>query len=169
MIRKAICPGSFDPITNGHVDVIERAANLFDEVVVVVMTNYNKIGTYTFSEEERAELIRKSTSHLPNVRVDIYGGLLAQYAKENGIPNIVKGLRAVSDFEDEFQQSIANRHIDETLETIFIPCREKNMFLSSSIVRQIGTMGGDIKAFVPDAVYDDITRRLRKGTDYATD
>ncbi len=167
-MRKVICPGSFDPITNGHLDVIERAANLFDEVVVVVMTNYNKMGSYTFSEEERAELIRKSTSHLGNVSVDIYGGLLAQYAKENNINIIVKGLRAVSDFEDEFQQSIANRHIDGSLETVFIPCREKNMFLSSSVVRQVGTMGGDITAFVPEVVAKDISERLRRDTNHGT-
>ncbi len=159
-MSKAICPGSFDPITNGHLDVIERAARLFDDVTVVVMSNYNKIGSYTFTEEERAELIRKSTAHLDNVSVDIYGGLLATYAKENGITNIVKGLRAVSDFEDEFQQSIANRHISANLETIFLPCREENMFLSSSIVRQIGTMGGDIDSFVPSVVAKDIICRL---------
>ncbi len=159
-MSKAICPGSFDPITNGHLDVIERAAKLFDDVTVVVMSNYNKIGSYTFTEEERAELIRKSTAHLSNVSVDIYGGLLATYANEKGITNIVKGLRAVSDFEDEFQQSIANRHISANLETIFLPCREENMFLSSSIVRQIGTMGGDIDSFVPSVVAKDIICRL---------
>lgn len=124
------------------------------------MSNYNKIGSYTFTEEERAELIRKSTAHLSNVSVDIYGGLLATYANEKGITNIVKGLRAVSDFEDEFQQSIANRHISANLETIFLPCREENMFLSSSIVRQIGTMGGDIDSFVPSVVAKDIICRL---------
>lgn len=161
-MRRAICPGSFDPITNGHLDIIERSAALFDEVIVVVMTNYNKIGAYNFSEEERAALIRKSTAHLSNVKVDIYGGLLAQYCGEHEIKTIVKGLRAVSDFEDEFQQSIANRHIDPTLETVFLPCREEHMFLSSSVVRQIGIMGGDVSSFVPATVSDDIINGLRK-------
>ncbi len=160
-MSKAICPGSFDPITNGHLDVIERASKLFDEVVVVVMSNYKKKGSYTFTEEERAELIRKSTAFLGNVTVDIYDGLLAKYAQEKEITNIVKGLRAVTDFEDEFQQSIANRHMDQNLETIFLPCREENMFLSSSLVRQIGTMGGDISAFVPDSIATDIICRLK--------
>ena len=161
-MRKAICPGSFDPITVGHLDIIERAANLFDEVTVVVMTNYNKKGSYTFTEEERAELIRKSTAHLNNVKVDIYGGLLAQYCKEHEINTIVKGLRAVSDFEDEFQQSIANRHLYQNLETVFLPCSENHMFLSSSVVRQVGSMGGDPSAFVPAAVAEDIMSKLRK-------
>lgn len=161
-MHSAIYPGSFDPVTNGHVDVIERASKLFDEVTVVVMTNYKKIGLTTFSIEERVNLIEKSVAHLPNVKVDAYNGLLAEYAENHGINVIVKGLRAVSDFEDEFQQSIANRHISPELETVFLPCREKHMFLSSSIVKQIGELGGDIREFVPEVVADDITTRLRK-------
>lgn len=161
-MKTAICPGSFDPVTNGHVDVIERASKLFDEVYVVVMTNYQKIGSMTFSEEERVGLLQKSIAHLPNVRVDTYGGLLADYAAEHDIHIVVKGLRAVSDFENEFQQSIANKHINESLETVFLPCSEDHMFLSSSLVKQIGQLGGDISDFVPEAVGDDIIKRLRK-------
>ncbi|MBR1705132.1 MAG: pantetheine-phosphate adenylyltransferase [Clostridia bacterium] len=161
-MRKALCPGSFDPVTNGHLDVIERASKLFDEVYVVVMTNYQKIGSMTFSEEERVDLIQKSVSHLDNVIVDTYSGLLAEYATEHDIHIIVKGLRAVSDFENEFQQSIANKHINKSLETVFLPCSQDHMFLSSSLVKQIGQLGGDIKDFVPEAVRDDITKRLRK-------
>lgn len=161
-MKKALCPGSFDPVTIGHLDVIERASRLFDEVYVVVMTNYQKIGSMTFTEEERVELIKKSVSHLDNVIVDAYNGLLAEYATEHDIHIIVKGLRAVSDFENEFQQSIANKHINKSLETVFLPCSQEHMFLSSSLVKQIGQLGGDIKAFVPEAVGDDITKRLRK-------
>ena len=159
-MRTAICPGSFDPITNGHLDVIERAANLFDEVVVVVMTNYRKKGNMTFSETERAELIKKAVSDIPNVKVDIYDGLLADYAREHNICFAVKGLRAVSDFEDEFQQAIGNRHLNNNLETVFIASKAENMFLSSSMVRQIGELGGDISKFVPDVVLEDVKNRL---------
>ncbi len=161
-MRTAMCPGSFDPITNGHLDIIERASRLFDEVVVVVMTNYRKKGSMTFSESERAALIEKSISHLPNVRVDTYTGLLAEYAKNNNISVVVKGLRAVSDFEDEFQQALSNKHLNEELETVFIASKAENMFLSSSLVRQIGELGGDISEFVPDPILGDIEKRLRK-------
>ena len=161
-MKTAICPGSFDPVTNGHIDVIERASKLFDEVYVVVMTNYQKIGSTTFTEEERVDFLRRSIPHLPNVKVDTYSGLLANYAAEHDIHIIVKGLRATSDFENEFQQSIANRHINEDLETVFLPCSADNMYLSSSFVKQLGQLGGDISDFVPEAVCEDIIKRLRK-------
>ncbi|MBE6735807.1 MAG: pantetheine-phosphate adenylyltransferase [Clostridia bacterium] len=161
-MKTAICPGSFDPVTNGHLDVIERASKIFDEVYVVVMTNYQKIGSTTFTEAERVDLIERSIGHLPNVRVDTYSGLLADYAAEHDIHIIVKGLRAVSDFENEFQQSIANKHINNSLETVFLPSSENHMFLSSSFIKQIGQLGGDISDFVPEPVRDDIIKRLRK-------
>ena len=161
-MRIAMCPGSFDPITNGHLDIIERASRLFDEVVVVVMTNYRKRGSMTFSETERAALIEKSISHLSNVRVDTYTGLLAEYAGNNNISVVVKGLRAVSDFEDEFQQALSNKHLNDELETVFIASTAENMFLSSSLVRQIGELGGDISEFVPTQILGDIEKRLRK-------
>ena len=161
-MKTAICPGSFDPVTNGHLDVIERASKIFDEVYVVVMTNYQKIGSTTFTEAERVDLIERSIGHLPNVRVDTYSGLLADYAAEHDIHIIVKGLRAVSDFENEFQQSIANKHINHSLETVFLPSSENHMFLSSSFIKQIGQLGGDISDFVPEPVRDDIIKRLRK-------
>ena len=158
----AICPGSFDPITNGHLDIIERASKLFDNVIVVVMTNYKKIGHNSFTEEERVELIKKSTTHLSNVRVDSYDGLLAEYAKNNGVQVVVKGLRALSDFDNEFQQALGNRRLNQELETVFIATKAENMFLSSSLVRQIGELGGDISDFVPQPVLHDIEKHLRK-------
>lgn len=162
-MRKAICPGSFDPITNGHLDVIERASRLFDEVTVVVMTNFQKKGSTTFTDEERVALIEKSIGHLPNVNVDHYDGLLVEYARAHDIHFIVKGLRVVSDFENEFQQSIANRNLEPAVETIFLPCQDKHLFLSSSLVKQICELGGDITGFVPPQICDDIVARLRKG------
>ncbi|NLL63822.1 MAG: pantetheine-phosphate adenylyltransferase [Ruminococcaceae bacterium] len=159
---KAICPGSFDPITNGHLDIIERAAHLFDEVVVVVMTNYSKVGKYFFTEEQRVELIKKSIAHLENVKVDAYDGLLADYAKFNNIQVVVKGLRALSDFDNEFQQALSNSKLNAELDTIFIATRAENMFLSSSLVRQLGEYGADISAFVPAPVLREISEHLRK-------
>ena len=161
MIR-AICPGSFDPVTNGHLDIVERAAALFDEVVVVAMTNFTKRGNYAFSAEERVELLKKATSHIPNVTVDTYDGLLAEYCRDHDIKVVVKGLRALSDFDSEFQQSLANRNLNSELETVFITTRAENMFLSSSLVRQLGAFGADISGFVPPAVLEDIEKHLRK-------
>lgn len=156
----AICPGSFDPITNGHLDIIQRSARIFDHVIVLVMDNYKKRTKQTFTATERAELITKSTEHLPNVVVDIYDGLLAQYAKDNNIHVVIKGLRAVSDYEDEFQQSLTNKQLNEDLETLFMTADSANMFLSSSVVRQVCELGGDISDFVPAVVVDDIVKRL---------
>jgi len=159
---KAICPGSFDPVTNGHLDIIERAAALFDEVVVVAMTNYKKQGNYAFTAKERAGLLKKVTEGMPNVTVDTYDGLLADYCREHDIKVVVKGLRALSDFDSEFQQALGNRHLNPDLETVFIATRAENMFLNSSLVRQIGKLGGDISDFVPGVVLEDITNHLRK-------
>lgn len=161
MIR-AICPGSFDPITNGHLDIIERASKMFDEVVVVVMTNYRKKGQYAFTEEERMTLIKKATENFDNVKVDYYDGLLADYAKEHNINVVVKGLRALSDFDSEFQQALGNSKLNPDLETVFIATRADNMYLSSSLVRQIAEYGGDFSGFVPAPVLEDIRNHYRK-------
>ena len=161
-MKIAVCPGSFDPITNGHLAVIRRASRLFDKVIVVVMANFRKpVGL--FSVDERVELIKRCTADIENVDVDFYGGLLADYAREKGAVAIVKGLRAVSDFEDEFQQALTNKQLNPEVETIFITAEEEHMYLSSSLVKQIGELGAniDMSKFVPPQIADDIVERLK--------
>ncbi len=159
-MKLAICPGSFDPITKGHLDIITRAAKLFDEVQVVVLHNPTKKPIFTV--EERMAMIRKVTAHLPNVTTDTYDGLLAEYVKLKGACAIVKGLRAVSDFEYEFQMDLINKQLNPEFETIFLNTSQEFMFLSSSIVKQIAVFDGDISAFIPDEISQDIIDRLRK-------
>lgn len=157
----AVCPGSFDPVTIGHLDIIRRASKLFDSVIVVVMSNYKKMGNYTFSQEERVEMLLRCTKDMPNVVIDSHCGLLAEYAKEKGAVAIIKGLRAVSDFEDEFQQALINKKLNDEVETLFLSADSDNMFLSSSVIKQVCSLGGDISAFVPKEILDDIVERLR--------
>ena len=159
MSNIVICPGSFDPVTLGHLDVITRAANMFDKVLVAVLVNSSK--RPTFSIEERMELLRDATDGLDNVEIVSFEGLLAEYCKSRGVNAIVKGLRAVSDFEYEFQMAIANKRLNPELETIFLTADADSTFLSSSMVREIGSMGGDISNFVPACVHDRIVARLR--------
>ena len=159
MSNTVICPGSFDPVTLGHLDVITRAANMFDKVLVAVLVNSSK--RPTFSIEERMELLRDATDGLDNVEIVSFEGLLAEYCKSRGVNAIVKGLRAVSDFEYEFQMAIANKRLNPELETIFLTADSDSMYLSSSMVREIGSMGGDISNFVPACVHDRIVARLR--------
>lgn len=154
----AVCPGSFDPITLGHLDIITRAAAMFDKVIVVVMTNISKTGSFT--KEERLEMIKKAVAHIPNIEVDVYDGLLAEYAQNKNACAIIKGLRAMSDFEYEFQMALANKKLNPTVETLFLTTSAENMYLSSSMVRQIASMGGDITSFVPPIIHDDIVKRL---------
>lgn len=158
--RIAICPGSFDPITVGHLDIIRRAAGMFDEVVVAVLQNNKK--TYTFSVEDRVDMIRLSISGMDNVSVESSSGLLADYAAEKGACAIVKGLRAMSDFEYEFQMALTNKKLNPNVETVFLTTSAENMYLSSSVVRQVASLGGDFKEFVPDAIYEKIREYLRK-------
>ena len=161
-MKIAVCPGSFDPITNGHLAVIRTASRLFDKVIVVVMANFRKpVGL--FSVDERVELIKRCTADIENVDVDFYGGLLADYAREKGAVAIVKGLRAVSDFEDEFQQALTNKQLNPEVETIFITAEAEHMYLSSSLVKQIGELGAniDMSKFVPPQIADDIVERLK--------
>lgn len=160
-MKTVIYPGSFDPITNGHLSVIKRAAKLFDEVIVVVMINHKKpVGCFNY--DERMELIRRCTKDIPNVKVDYYAGLLAEYAKEKNATAIVKGLRAVSDFEDEFQQALTNKELNPDVETVFVTAGADYMYLSSSIVKQVCELGGDVSKFVPPEVYEDIVNGIKK-------
>ena len=158
--RIAVCPGSFDPITKGHIDIIERAAKLFDKVIVLVSFNPSKNASFTI--EERMMLILKVTKHLENVLVDCHHGLLAEYLERTNACAIVKGLRAVSDFEYEFQMALANKQLYPGAETVFLTTSTENMYLSSSVVREIASLGGDISSFVPPEILDDINSRLFK-------
>ena len=157
-MRIAICPGSFDPVTYGHLDIIRRASQMFDRVVVVVMTNASKAPL--FSKEERLELLRRATLGLSNVEVDSYGGLLAEYARTRGATVIVKGLRAMSDFEYEFQMALTNRKLYPGAETVFLTTTAEHMYLSSSLVKQVAGLGGDISEFVPACIVPDIMKKI---------
>lgn len=159
-VKIAIYPGSFDPVTLGHLDIIKRAAVMFDKLIVAVMHNQNK--TPLFSIDERKNMLERTTQELPNVEITSFGGLLADYARQQQACAIVKGLRAVSDFEYEFQMALANRKLNANLDTIFLMTSAKYMYLSSSIVKDIAIHGGCIAGFVPDALMEDIKRRTRK-------
>ncbi len=149
-MRRAIYPGSFDPITNGHLDVIQRAAKLFDEVVVAVAHNDQKRGLFT--AEERVSLIRANTGGIANVTVAHFDGLLVEFARSQNANAVVRGLRAISDFEFEFQMALMNRKLEPEIETIFMMPVEKYTYLSSRIVKEIGRLGGNVEAFVPVSV-----------------
>ena len=161
--RIAIYPGSFDPVTSGHLDIIRRSSKLFDKIIVVVMTNHRKQGLYTFSVDERVDLIKRCTADLSNVSVDSYMGLLADYAKKMNAVAIVKGLRAVSDFENEFQQALINKKLNDEVETVFMAADSEHMFLSSSMIKQVCQLGGDISQFIPGEISNDIIEKLKKG------
>ena len=155
----AIYPGSFDPITLGHLDIIKRASKLFGKLIVVVMVNPNK--NCAFSPEERVQLIKDSTADIENIEVEFSDGLLADYAKEKNAVAIIKGLRALSDFDYEFQMALTNKQLNPDVETLFLTTRAENMYLSSSMVRQIGSLGGDISGFVPGVIHKKIINRLK--------
>ena len=146
----AIVPGSFDPVTNGHLDIIERASGLFDSVIVAVAVNSGK--QPMFSLEERGEMLREVTAHLPNIVVDSFTGLLVGYARDKGARVIVKGLRAVSDFEYELQMALMNRHQQPEIETVFMMTGAEHSYLSSSIVKEIARLGGSVEGLVPKSV-----------------
>lgn len=158
-MKKAICPGSFDPVTLGHLDIIERAAELFDQVTVLVMSNKSKKQSL-FTIEERIDLLKR-TIKSDNVKIDTHDGLLVDYAKKNDAIAIVKGLRAVSDFEYEFQQALTNKSLYPKVETVFLTTEGKNMFLSSSMVKEVCTLGGDISSFVSPEIINDIYKRCK--------
>ncbi len=148
---KAICPGSFDPVTNGHLDVFTRAAKIADEVVVAVLVNRSKAGM--FSVEERIEILADVTADLPNVRIDSFHGLLVDYCRDNGIEAIVKGLRAISDFDYELQMAQMNHRLGE-VETLFVSTNPQYSYLSSSLIKEVARHGGDVSGLVPQAVLD---------------
>ena len=159
-MRIAIYPGSFDPVTRGHLDIIKRAAKINDKLIVAVMHNQNK--KPMFSVEERKEMLRRTTADLPNVEIESFGGLLADYAHSKNACVLVKGLRAVSDFEYEFQMALANRKLNAELDTVFLMTSSEYMYLSSSVVKDIAVHGGSVAGFVPDEIVQDIVRRTRK-------
>jgi len=157
-VRTVIYPGSFDPITNGHLDVIHRASRLFDQVVVAVARNGGKQPLFT--PAERKTLIEQSTGGLGNVSVDIFEGLLVEYVEQQSGHAVIRGLRALSDFEYEFQMALMNRKLNERVETLFMMPRASYSFLSSHLVREIATLGGDVSAFVTPEVREALTERL---------
>ncbi len=160
-MKTAICPGSFDPVTLGHMDIIRRASKIFDKVIVAVMVNPAKKTAFTL--DERVLLLKKATADMDCVEVVGFEGFLADYARRRGACAIVKGLRAVSDFEYEFQMALINQKLNSELETMFLTTQAQNMYLSSSMVKDIASFGGDISSFVPACILDDIRERLCKG------
>jgi len=162
-MKIAIYPGSFDPVTKGHLSIIERAANIFDKLVVCVMVNSGKHPM--FDQQERVDLIKKVTGHLLNVEVEYSCDLLAEYARKKGSCVIVKGLRAGSDFENEFQMALINRKINPELDTMFLTTEHQYMYLSSSIVKELGKYGVPLQDFLPEEIIEDFERRVheRKG------
>lgn len=149
-MRKAIYPGSFDPITNGHLDVITRASALFDEVIVAVALNAQKKPLFT--TEERTRLIEEACQKLENVKVVSFDGLVVNLAKENDAVALIRGLRAVSDFEYEFQMALMNRHLEPSIETVFLTPQEEYTYLSSRLVKEVSRLGGDVTALIPENV-----------------
>ena len=158
MGKTVICPGSFDPVTFGHIDIITRAASVFDHVIVGVLINMAKKPSFTI--EERIGFLKKTVGHMPNVEVVGFDGLLAEYAKERGATAVVRGLRAVSDFDYEFQMALTNRKLNPELDTVFLASDARFTYLSSSIVKNVASLGGDISNFVPECIYDEIFDRL---------
>lgn len=160
-MKTAICPGSFDPVTVGHVDIVTRAAKMFDRVIIAVLVNPSKNPSFTL--EERIDLLHRAMDGMPNIEIVGFDGLLADYARERKATAVVKGLRAVSDFEYEFQMALTNKKLNPELETVFLTTSAENMYLSSSIVKQVAQFGGDISSFVPGCILEDIKARLCRG------
>lgn len=160
MKRITIYPGSFDPITNGHLDVIERARRLFDQVIVAIATNETKQPLFTL--KERQQMVVKAIRQWKNTRVDDFDGLLVEYAMKRNACAIVRGLRAVSDFEFEFQMALMNRKLNPKLETIFLMPKEDYTYLSSGIIKEIARLGGNVREFVPSFVAESLVKKLRR-------
>ncbi|GAA0176937.1 pantetheine-phosphate adenylyltransferase [Clostridium sediminicola] len=157
-MNKAVYPGSFDPITEGHLDIIRRSSKVFDELIVLVLVNPEKKGL--FNIDERKELIERVTSSFGNVKVEAFHGLLVNYMKERNLNIITKGLRAVTDFEYEFQMALMNRKLSPTIETVFMMTNAKYSYLSSSAVKQVAMFGGDLNDLVPTEIIDDVRNKI---------
>ncbi len=162
-MKTAIYPGSFDPITLGHLNIIKRAASCFDKLIVCVMVNGAKVGTGLFTPDERVELIRRTVERLPNVEVDSSSALVAEYAREKKACALVKGLRAVSDYEYELQMALINRKLNPRLETVFIPSSAKYTYISSSVVKEMASYGADLSDFVPREIIRDVEEKMKSG------
>jgi len=159
-MRIAIYPGSFDPVTNGHLDVIQRASTLFDDLIVAVAFNDQKHKSALFSIDERIDLLRQTCAHTRNVRVVKLEGLLVDFARQEKVDAIVRGLRVLSDFEFEFQMALMNRKMEPTLETIFMMPKEEYTYISSRIVKEIARLGGNVQSFVPDCVLEALAKKF---------
>ncbi len=159
-MSSAIYPGSFDPVTNGHLDIIERTAAIFDKVTVAILINSSK--TPTFTVEERIDMLKNATAHIPNVEIEFFDGLLVDFVRSKNAKVIIKGLRAVSDFEYEFQMAMLNKSVAPDIETLFMMTGNKYSYLSSSIVKELGRLGAPVDEFVPQAIMDNVTEKLRK-------
>jgi pantetheine-phosphate adenylyltransferase len=159
-MRVAIYPGSFDPVTNGHLDVIQRACTLFDQLIVAVAFNDQKHKSTLFSIDERIALLQETCAHILNLRVVRLDGLLVEFAKQEEVVAIVRGLRAISDFEFEFQMALMNRKMEPTVETIFMMPKEEFTYISSRIVKEIARLGGNVHSFVPDCVVRALAKKF---------
>ncbi len=160
-MKIAVYPGSFDPVTKGHLDIIERASAIFDKVVVVVMVNSKK--KPAFSLEERSDFLQRCTDKYNNVEIRSSDSLLAEWVNSVGDCVLIKGLRAVSDFESEFQMALINRKLNPKLETLFLPTSEEHLYLSSSVVKEVCSLGGDISSFVDEEILEDVKIRFMRG------
>lgn len=160
-MKICVYPGSFDPVTNGHIDIIQRSTRLCDKLIVAAGNNINK--KYSFSLEERVELLRIALKDCPNIEVDSFSGLLADFMRKKKARIIIKGLRAVSDFEYEFQMALLNKNLDPNIETLFMMSNINYTYLSSSAVKELARNGGDIGGLVPDCIKDKIYEKLNKG------
>ena len=160
MERICVYPGSFDPITVGHMDIIRRASRIFDRVIVAVLHNPAKKGCFPL--EQRLEMIGKACADLPTVSVDAFDGLLVEYLKKTGAQVVVRGLRAVTDFEAEFQMAQVNHQVSPEMETLFMMTLPEHAYISSSVVRELATFGGDVSQFVPEEILDEVKAHFRK-------